>query len=407
VELRQALTMARDGRWCPSPPRRRWIASPWWWAKRPGPAARRLRLAYAEADAGARGGDAPGGRWGKAPRTSSFSAGQDAGTVRRTLIAVNDRVSLGGARDHADRLLLRVMPTQVPCTWVVRRLELGELGATGAAARQRASGCSSSMPAGRACLTRVKGGTAPFPPFDLRPRRSARGGRGRGVPHLQRRIRGQPGVRRDQGQLFTHRRWSRASSGAADANGDGRVHAGRGLIATPTKATLRASQPHVLPASSIRPSIYGAAGDGRLWWLTTLEANRAEPRLGRISRGADLAALPGHPGRAGRGGGWRPGIERAGSAWRARALLSSGGPRSRTCCWKERSKRPPAGSLGVDEAGPRIAPRYARLVRKGGERPATVASVEALGARCAARWWTRPAHAREPPVGVAFAPALR
>ena len=323
-------------------------------------------LAYAEADA-ARMAAMLQEVGGVRPENLVLLRGQDAGTVRRTLIAVNDRVRSAGRATmlivyysgHADAgaLHLGSMP-----------LELGELEqlVRGSAAGFRMlilDACRSGA------LTRVKGG-APIPPFDLRLGERAAG---EGAVFLTSSAASEDSQESDEikGSFFTHALVS-GLLGAADANGDGRVTLDEAYRYA-YEATLRASSRTV--AGIQHPTFdYELRGMGEVV-LTTLEANapnRAwvefpEGRTWLLFQGTQEGPVVGEV-----------------AAWdRARRLNVRAGRyfvrgRGPDVLLEGTFEAPAGGTLGVDEAGlDRTA--YARLVRKGGGAASTVASVEALG----------------------------
>jgi len=220
-------------------------------------------LRYAETDA-ARVAEVLQEVGGVRPENLVLLRGQDAGTVRRALIAVNDRVRAASGQGillvyysgHADAGALHLGPTS---------LELGELEqlVRGSAAAFRLlvlDACRSGA------LTRVKGGT-PIPPFDIRiDERVA----GEGAVFLTSSSASEDSQESDelQGSFFTHALVS-GLLGAADENGDGQVtldEAYRYAYA----ATLRASSRTL--AGLQHPTFqYEVRGQGDLV-LATLEA---------------------------------------------------------------------------------------------------------------------------------------
>jgi hypothetical protein len=176
-----------------------------------------LPLRWAEADA-ARVAAVLQEVGGVRPENLVLLRGADAGTVRRALIAVNERVRTA-PRDtvlfvyysgHADAQALHPGPSP---------LELGELEqlVRGSAATFRLlvlDACRSGA------LTRVKGGT-PIPPFELR---AAERVPGEGAVFLTSSSASEDSQESDEirGSFFTHAFVS-GLRGAADADGDGRV----------------------------------------------------------------------------------------------------------------------------------------------------------------------------------------
>ena len=176
-----------------------------------------VALSYAETDAQRMAGvlqEVGGVR----PENLVVLRGQDAATVRRTLIAVNERVRTAGHQTvlvvyysgHADANALHLGGTE---------LELGELEqlVRGSAASFRLlilDACRSGA------LTRVKGG-APIPPFDIRLGERVAG---EGAVFLTSSSASEDSQESDEikGSFFTHALVS-GLLGAADDNGDGRV----------------------------------------------------------------------------------------------------------------------------------------------------------------------------------------
>lgn len=211
---------------------------------------------------------------GVRPENLVMLRGQDATTVRRTLIAVNERVRLAGRQTvlivyysgHADAEALHLGATQ---------LELSELEqlVRGSAATFRLlilDACRSGA------LTRVKGG-APIPPFELRLGERLSG---EGAVFLTSSSASEDSQESEdiKGSFFTHALLS-GLLGAADENGDGRVtldEAYRYAYST----TLRASSRTF--AGTQHPTFqYEVRGQGDLV-LANLEAkapNRAWVKL--------------------------------------------------------------------------------------------------------------------------------
>ena len=155
---------------------------------------------------------------GVRPENLVVLRGQDAATVRRTLIAVNERVRTSGRQTvlivyysgHADAEALHLAGTQLELT------ELEQL-VRGSAASFRlliVDACRSGA------LTRVKGGT-PAQPFDIRLGERVAG---EGAVFLTSSSASEDSQESDdiRGSFFTHALVS-GLLGAADANGDGRV----------------------------------------------------------------------------------------------------------------------------------------------------------------------------------------
>ncbi len=192
--------------------------------------------------------------------------GEDADTVRRTLIAVNERVRAAGGQTvllvfysgHADAEALHLGTS---------RLELSELEqlVRGSAARFRLlilDACRSGA------LTRVKGGT-PVPPFDVSLSERVPG---EGAVFLTSSSASEDSQESDElrGSFFTQALLS-GLLGAADADGDGKVTL-REAYAYAYAATLRASSKSW--AGTQHPTFqYEFRGQGDLV-LTTLQDPR-------------------------------------------------------------------------------------------------------------------------------------
>lgn len=193
-----------------------------------------VSLRYAEADASRMAGvlqEVGGVR----PENLVLLRGQDADTVRRALIAVNERVRTAGRptvllvyySGHADSGALHLGQS---------RLELGELEqlVRGSAAAFRLlvlDACRSGA------LTRVKGGT-PIPPFDIRLGERVAG---EGAVFLTSSSASEDSQESDElkGSFFTHALVS-GLLGAADENRDGRITLDEAYRYA-YEATLRAS----------------------------------------------------------------------------------------------------------------------------------------------------------------------
>ena len=176
-----------------------------------------VALAYAETDAARMAGvlqEVGGVR----PENLVLLRGQDAATVQRTLIAVNERVRTASRQTvlvvyysgHADAGALHLGGTQLDLS------ELEQL-VRGSAASFRllvVDACRSGA------LTRVKGG-APIPPFDIQLGERVAG---EGAVFLTSSSASEDSQESDEikGSFFTHALVS-GLLGAADENGDGRV----------------------------------------------------------------------------------------------------------------------------------------------------------------------------------------
>lgn len=196
-----------------------------------------VQLRYAESDA-ARLAAVLQEVGGVRPENLVLLRGQDAGTVRRTLIAVNDRVRAAGGQavlivyysGHADAAALHLGRTQ---------LELAELEllVRGSAASFRLlvlDACRSGA------LTRVKGGT-PTAPFGVDGPQLSERVAGEGAVFLTSSAASEDSQESDelQGGFFTHALVS-GLLGAADVNDDGRVTLDEAYRYA-YEATLRAS----------------------------------------------------------------------------------------------------------------------------------------------------------------------
>ena len=201
---------------------------------------------------------------GVRPENTVLLQGKDADTVRRALIAVNERVRTSGRSSvllvyysgHADAVALHLGNT---------RLDLAELEqlVRGSAAAFRLlilDACRSGA------LTRVKGGT-PIPPFDIQLGERVAG---EGAVFLTSSSASEDSQESDElkGSFFTHYLLS-GLLGAADENGDGRVTLDEAYRHA-YEATLRASSRTL--AGTQHPTFqYDLRGAGDLV-LATLDA---------------------------------------------------------------------------------------------------------------------------------------
>jgi caspase domain-containing protein len=320
-------------------------------------------LSYAETDA-ARVAAMLQEVGGVRPENLVLLRGQDGGTVRRTLIAVNDRVRAAGRQamlivyysGHADAEALHLGQTSLELT------ELEQL-VRGSAATFRLlilDACRSGA------LTRVKGG-APIPPFDI---------------HLGERVAGEGAVfltsssasedsqESDEikGSFFTHALVS-GLLGAADANGDGRVTLDE-VYRYAYEATLRASSRSA--AGIQHPTFeYDVRGMGDVV-LATLEASSPTRAWVQLPEGRTWLLFQGSE--------EGPVVGEVGARDQSRRLSLRAGRyfvrgRGPDVLLEGTLEAPPGGALTLDESRlERTA--YARLVRKGGAASA-VASVEA------------------------------
>jgi Caspase domain len=221
-------------------------------------------LRYAETDA-ARMASVLQEVGGVRPENLTLLRGQDAATVRRTLITVNDRVRAASGETvlivyysgHADAESLHLGATQLD-------LEEVEQLVRGSAARFRLlvlDACRSGA------LTRVKGGT-PIPPFEIRLGERVPG---EGAVFLTSSSASEDSQESDdiKGSFFTHALVS-GLLGAADENGDGRVTLDEAYRYA-YEATLRASSRTL--AGMQHPTFrYEVRGQGGVV-LATVDAN--------------------------------------------------------------------------------------------------------------------------------------
>ena len=323
-------------------------------------------LSYAETDA-ARMAEVLQEVGGVRPENLVLLRGQDVATVRRTLIAVNDRVRAAGGQTvlivyysgHADAGALHLGATA---------LELAELEqlVRGSAASFRllvVDACRSGA------LTRVKGG-APVAPFDLRvDERIA----GEGAVFLTSSSASEDSQESDEikGSFFSHALIS-ALLGAADDNGDGRVTLDEAYRYA-YEATLRASSRTLFGLQ--HPTFqYELRGQGDLV-LATLNADapsraRVELPPGRAwllfqntQEGAVVAEVGAHD------------KSRRLSVRAGRYFVRGRGP---DVLFEGSFDAPAGGSVALDESRLQKT-AYARLVRKGGGAASAVSSVEAAG----------------------------
>ncbi|HWE24600.1 MAG TPA: caspase family protein [Myxococcales bacterium] len=303
---------------------------------------------------------------GVRPENLTLLRGQDAATVRRTLIAVNDRIRGAGPETvlivyysgHADAESLHLGTT---------RLDLGEVEqlVRGSAARFRLlvlDACRSGA------LTRVKGGT-PIPPFDIRLGERVAG---EGAVFLTSSSASEDSQESDdiKGSFFTHALVS-GLLGAADENGDGRVTLDEAYRYA-YEATLRASSRTL--AGMQHPTFrYEVRGQGGVV-LATVDAKTPgrgfiefpEGRTWLLFQGSADGGVVGEIGARDKA--------RRLSVRAAQYFVRGRGPD----VLLEGSVSAPAGeTVEIDEKKlDRIA--YARLVRKGGG-PLSVASLEVDG----------------------------
>src|SRR5256886_1329368 len=302
---------------------------------------------------------------GVRPENLVLLRGQDAGTVRRTLIAVNDRVRAAGRQamltvyysGHADSGALHLGASS---------LELPELEqlVRGSAATFRLlilDACRSGA------LTRVKGG-APIPPFDIRLGERVAG---EGAVFLTSSSASEDSQESDEikGSFFTHALVS-GLLGAADANGDGRVTLDE-TYRYAYDATLRASSRSM--AGIQHPSFeYDVRGMGDVI-LATLDANAPTRAFLQFPEGRTWLVFQGSAEGSVLG--------EIGARDRARRLSVRAGRyflrgRAPDVLLEGMVDALPGATVSVDESGfARTA--YTRLVRKSGGAATAVASLEA------------------------------
>ena len=325
-----------------------------------------LPLRYAELDA-ARVASVLQEVGGVRPENLVLLRGQDAGALRRALIAVNERIRAAGRETvlfvyysgHADAGALHLGPTL---------LELGELEqlVRGSAAAFRLlilDACRSGA------LTRVKGGT-PIPPFEIRiGERLA----GEGAVFLTSSSASEDSQESDElkGSFFTHALLS-ALLGAADENADGRVTLEEAYRHA-YHATLRASSRTL--AGMQHPTFkYELHGQGGLV-LATLEAASPSRAWLEFPAGRTWLLL-----QASRDG---PVVGEVGAADRVRRLSVRTGRyfvlgRGPDVLLEGPLEAAAGGHVAIDES--RLArTAYARLLRKGEGSASAAVSVELAG----------------------------
>ncbi len=304
---------------------------------------------------------------GVRPENLVLLRGQDASTVRRTLIAVNDRLRAAGRQamlivyysGHADSAALHPGATSLDLPEIEQLVR-------GSAATFRLlilDACRSGA------LTRVKGG-APIAPFDIRLGERVAG---EGAVFLTSSSASEDSQESDEikGSFFTHALVS-GLLGAADANGDGRVTLDEAYRYS-YEATLRASSRSA--AGIQHPTFeYEVRGMGDVV-LTTLDANAPTRAWVVLPAGRTWLLFQGSPEGSV--------VGEIGARDRSRRLSLRAGryfARGRAPdVLLEGSFDAPAGAaLTLDEARLERT-EYARLVRKGGGGVSAVASVEAEG----------------------------
>jgi Caspase domain len=304
---------------------------------------------------------------GVRPENLVLLRGEDANTVRRSLIAVNDRLRAAGRQamlivyysGHADSGALH--PGATP-------LELSELEqlVRGSAATFRLlilDACRSGA------LTRVKGG-APIAPFDIRLGERVPG---EGAVFLTSSSASEDSQESDEikGSFFTHALVS-GLLGAADANGDARVTLEEAYRYA-YDATLRASSRSA--AGLQHPTFeYEVRGMGDVV-LTTLEVNAPTRAWVELPAGRTWLLFQGSQDGAV--------VGEVGARDRARRLSLRAGRyfargRAPDVLLEGSFEAPPGGTLTLDESRLERT-EYARLVRKGGGGASAVSSIEVEG----------------------------
>jgi caspase domain-containing protein len=325
-----------------------------------------VTLSYAETDA-ARFSAVLQEVGGVRPENLVVLRGQDASTVRRTLIAVNERVRTSAKQTvlvvyysgHADAGALHLSGTQ---------LELPELEqlVRGSAASFRLlilDSCRSGA------LTRVKGG-APIPPFDIRLGERVAG---EGAVFLTSSSASEDSQESDEikGSFFTHALVS-GLLGAADENADGRVTLDEAYRYS-YETTLRASSRTL--AGLQHPTFqYEVRGQGDLV-LATLEAKLPNRAFVELPPGRDWMIFQGSPEGAV--------VGEVGAQDKSRRLSVRAGRyfvrgRAPEMLLEGALDAPAGATVAVDESRLEHT-AYARLVRKGAGAASAVASVEAEG----------------------------
>ena len=323
-----------------------------------------LPLSYAETDA-SRVASMLQEVGGVRPENLVLLRGQDAGTVRSTLIAVNDRLRAAGRQamlivyysGHADAGALHLGATPLE----LRELEQLVRGSAASFRLLILDACRSGA------LTRVKGGT-PIPPFDIQLGERVAG---EGAVFLTSSSASEDSQESDEikGSFFTHALVS-GLLGAADANGDGRVTLDE-TYRYAYEATLRASSRSM--AGIQHPTFeYDVRGMGDVV-LATLDARAPGRAFIQLPEGRTWLLFQNSPEGAV--------IGEVGAHDRARRLSIRAGRyflrgRAPDVLLEGTVEAPPGGTLTVDESRfERTA--YARLVRKGGGAATAAASVEA------------------------------
>jgi len=323
-----------------------------------------VALSYAETDA-SRMASVLEEVGGVRPENLIVLRGQDAGTVRRTLIAVNDRVRASGGQavlivyysGHADAGALHLGATQLELT----ELEQLVRGSSASFRLLILDACRSGA------LTRVKGGTA-IPPFDIRIGERVAG---EGAVFLTSSSASEDSQESDEikGSFFTHALVS-GLLGAADENGDGRVTLDEAYRYA-YESTLRASSRTL--AGVQHPTFeYEVRGQGDVV-LATLDAKSPSRAFIELPEGRSWLLF--HGSQEG------PVVGEVAARDKSRRLSVRAGRyfvrgRAPDVLLEGTLEAPAGTTFKLDESGlDRTA--YARLVRKGGGTADAVASVEA------------------------------
>src|SRR5437870_2317459 len=325
-----------------------------------------LPLKYAETDA-ARVASMLQEVGGVRPENLVLLRGQDAGTVRSTLIAVNDRVRAAGDQGmlivyysgHGDAGALHPGSSSLE----LRELEQLVRGSAASFRLLVLDACRSGA------LTRVKGGS-PIPPFDIQLGERVAG---EGAVFFTSSSASEDSQESDEikGSFFTHALVS-GLLGAADANGDGRVTLDEAYRYA-YETTLRTSSRSV--AGIQHPTFeYEVRGMGD-FVLATLDANAptrawVELPAGRtwlLFQGSQEGSVVGEIGARDRSRRLSLRAGRYFARGRAPDVLLEGS-----------FDAPAGGALAIDESRLERT-EYARLVRKGGGGLSAVASLEAEG----------------------------
>jgi caspase domain-containing protein len=304
---------------------------------------------------------------GVRPENLVLLRGQDGEVVRRTLIAVNERVRAAGPgtvlfvyySGHADAEALHLGPTSLP----LRELEQLVRGSAASFRLLVLDACRSGA------LTRVKGGT-PIPPFELRLGERVPG---EGAVFLTSSSASEDSQESDdlKGSFFTTALVS-GLLGAADRDGDGRVTLEE-VYRHAYDATVRASSRTL--AGLQHPTFeYDVRGQGDVVLATLAGDDRARTWL-TFPEGIGWLVLQGSAD--------GPVVGEIGRADRVRRLSVRAGTyflrgRGPDVLLEGTQPAPPGATVAVEPS--RLArTTYARLVRKGLGEPGAASSVEVEG----------------------------